>query len=121
MNAYGYDWHQTTVGRIETAQRPLRLNEAVDMGKLFGVALERLMPRPPDMELEQINEQIGHVTKAFGEVQEELSDLMRQETDIEKNLQEVSSRRKSAEIQAAVLRAELTGLMRAARNREVFG
>lgn len=42
MKAYGYDWHQTTVGRIEAAQRPLRLNEAVDLASLYGVSLNAL-------------------------------------------------------------------------------
>lgn len=46
MKAYGYDWHQTLIGRIEGAQRPLRLNEAADLAALYGVPLDRLLIRP---------------------------------------------------------------------------
>jgi transcriptional regulator with XRE-family HTH domain len=43
MGAYGYDWHQTIVGRLETAQRPLRLNEAVALASLFEVPVDSLL------------------------------------------------------------------------------
>lgn len=46
LDAYGYDWHQVMIGRIETAQRPLRLNEAVDLADLFGIPLTDLLGSP---------------------------------------------------------------------------
>jgi uncharacterized protein (DUF3084 family) len=52
MDAYGYDWHQTTVGRIESAQRPLRLNEAVHLAALFEVPAEMLLSSGLDAEVD---------------------------------------------------------------------
>lgn len=49
MDAYGYDFHQTTVAKVEAAQRPLRLNEAADMCRLFGVTLADLLAAVPGM------------------------------------------------------------------------
>jgi hypothetical protein len=46
MKAYGYDWHQTLIGRIEAAQRPLRLNEAAALAALFGKSLTALTAKP---------------------------------------------------------------------------
>lgn len=55
MKAYGYDWHQTQVGRIEAGQRPLRLNEAVDLAALFGVSLDTLATRAaPDADIDEL-------------------------------------------------------------------
>ena len=50
MKAYGYTWHQTVVAKIETGQRPLRLNEAVDLADLYAVSLADLFapPKGPD-------------------------------------------------------------------------
>jgi transcriptional regulator with XRE-family HTH domain len=49
MDAYGYEWHQTTVAKVEAAQRPLRLNEAADMCRLFGVTIAGLLSAVPGM------------------------------------------------------------------------
>ncbi len=38
MRAYGYQWSQATVTRLETASRPIRVNELVDLATLFGVS-----------------------------------------------------------------------------------
>jgi transcriptional regulator with XRE-family HTH domain len=43
MKAYGYDWQQATVARIEAASRPLRLNELLDLAALFSVSLTDLL------------------------------------------------------------------------------
>ena len=42
MEASGYNWHQTTVGRVENGKRPLRLNELVHLAAMFGVSPIRL-------------------------------------------------------------------------------
>jgi transcriptional regulator with XRE-family HTH domain len=46
MESYGYHWHQTVVAKIETGQRPLRLNEALDLAALFGVSVTDLLVPP---------------------------------------------------------------------------
>jgi transcriptional regulator with XRE-family HTH domain len=57
MRAYGYQWSQATVTRLESASRPIRVNELADLAILFdvpvaqfldsgvsrGIALERLV------------------------------------------------------------------------------
>jgi len=54
MKAYGYNWVQSTVGRIESGERPLRLNEVVHVAALFGVApIEFLVPNVTPARLEE--------------------------------------------------------------------
>ena len=47
MRAYGYSWNQSTITRIESASRPLRLNELADLAILFGVPVAQLLERDP--------------------------------------------------------------------------
>lgn len=47
MEGYGYHWHQSVIAKIETGQRPLRLNEALDLAALHGVPLTDLVVPPP--------------------------------------------------------------------------
>jgi gamma-glutamyl:cysteine ligase YbdK (ATP-grasp superfamily) len=58
MAEYGYDWHQTTVGRTETATRPLRLNEAVALAGLFEVPVTQLVAPPKVAESAELAAQI---------------------------------------------------------------
>jgi hypothetical protein len=82
MSAFGYEWHQTLIGRIEAAQRPLRLNEAVDLAALYGVPLERLL-RPAfaaitaerlDTEIEQARSRLTVATRDYEEVEQRWQD-----------------------------------------------
>jgi transcriptional regulator with XRE-family HTH domain len=43
MKAFGYNWRQSTIGKIEAAQRPLRLNELADLALLFEIPLKALL------------------------------------------------------------------------------
>lgn len=69
MTIYGYDWHQTTVGRTESAERPLRLNEVVHLAALFKVPVTQFL-LPVDMTLQQIEEQIERETKERDEIRD---------------------------------------------------
>jgi transcriptional regulator with XRE-family HTH domain len=51
MQAYGYDFHQTTIAKIEAAQRPLRVRELADFAALYGVEIHDLI-YPPSGSLE---------------------------------------------------------------------
>lgn len=53
MRSYGYDYHQTTVAKIEAGQRPFRVRELVDFAALFGMPPEHLIQQPAAGELEQ--------------------------------------------------------------------
>jgi transcriptional regulator with XRE-family HTH domain len=69
MTAYGYTWHQTTVGRVETAERPLRLNEVVHLAAMFQVPVTQFL-LPVDMTLQEIDDAIEEETKARDEIRE---------------------------------------------------
>jgi transcriptional regulator with XRE-family HTH domain len=88
MEAYGYSWHQTTVGRIESGQRPLRLNEVVHVAAMFGVNPIQFLV--PNVRPERLTEDI----KASEEGREE---VLRQLKDAKAELNHVSQRRAGAE------------------------
>lgn len=43
MRAKGYEWHRSTIAKIESAERPIRINEAADLVSLFGISLADLL------------------------------------------------------------------------------
>lgn len=43
MKPFGYNWRQSTIGKIEAAQRPLRLNELADLALMFEIPLRDLL------------------------------------------------------------------------------
>lgn len=57
MQAYGYDFHQTTIAKIEAAQRPLRVRELADFAALYGVEIHDLI-YPPSSSLEDVAREI---------------------------------------------------------------
>lgn len=44
MTARGFSWHQTTVAKTETGERPLRLTEALALADELGVDLTVFLP-----------------------------------------------------------------------------
>jgi transcriptional regulator with XRE-family HTH domain len=65
MTAYGYDFHQTTIAKIEAAQRPLRVRELADFAALYGVEVQHLV-YPPSRSLPEIDQEIAEVTARLG-------------------------------------------------------
>jgi transcriptional regulator with XRE-family HTH domain len=61
MTAYGYDFHQTMIAKIEAAQRPLRVRELADFGALYGVEVQELV-YPPTGSLSETAEDIAEAT-----------------------------------------------------------
>ena len=61
MTAYGYDFHQTTIAKIESAQRPLRVRELADFAALYGLELQELVYAPTSS-LPEIDQEIVDVT-----------------------------------------------------------
>ena len=57
MTAYDYDFHQTTIAKIEAAQRPLRVRELADFAALYGVEVQDLV-YPPTRSLPEIDREI---------------------------------------------------------------
>lgn len=46
MSGLGHAWRQTTVTKTESADRPLRVNEAVHLANVFGVPVGDLLGAP---------------------------------------------------------------------------
>lgn len=61
MTAYGYDFHQTTIAKIEAAQRPLRVRELADFAALYSVEVQDLV-YAPTRSLPEIDQEIADVT-----------------------------------------------------------
>ncbi len=67
MRAYGYQWSQATVTRLESASRPIRLNELADLAILFSVPVAQFLEsRDLDFQwddLEALESEIASLTK----------------------------------------------------------
>jgi transcriptional regulator with XRE-family HTH domain len=78
MTAYGYDFHQTTIAKIEAAQRPLRVRELADFAALYDLDVQDLV-YPPTRSAAETDEEISEVTARLEIVQaraaEEFSQL----------------------------------------------
>jgi len=61
MKAYGYDFHQTMIAKIEAAQRPLRVRELADFAALYGMEVHELI-YPPAGSLTEVNGEIAMLT-----------------------------------------------------------
>ena len=72
MAAYGYSWHQTTVGRIERGKRPLRLNELVHLSAMFGVSPIRVIV--PNVTPDRLSDDIKAVEDARSDIIERLQE-----------------------------------------------
>ena len=61
MKAYGYDFHQTMIAKIEAAQRPLRVRELADFAALYGMEVHELI-YPPAGSLREVSREIAILT-----------------------------------------------------------
>jgi len=61
MKAYGYDFHQTMIAKIEAAQRPLRVRELADFAALYGMEVHELI-YPPAGSLKEVSREIVTLT-----------------------------------------------------------
>jgi transcriptional regulator with XRE-family HTH domain len=109
MDAYGYSWHQTTVGRIEGGQRPLRLNEVVHVAAMFGVnPIQFLVPnvRPAGLaeDIKASEEGREAVLEQLKEAKAELNHVSARRTGAEERYQKLVRELEQAEMQLAALR-----------------
>lgn len=88
MEASGYHWHQTTVGRIESGKRPLRLNELVQLAAMFGVSPIRLIV--PNVTPDRLSDDIKAVEDAR-------SDIVGRLEEARDQLENASTRRSGAQ------------------------
>jgi transcriptional regulator with XRE-family HTH domain len=67
MKAYGYDFHQTMIAKIEAAQRPIRVRELADFAALYGVEAHELI-YPPAGSLKEAAKEIAALRGQLREV-----------------------------------------------------
>ena len=65
MRPFGYEWSQATVTRLESATRPIRLNELADLALLYSVPIEQFLePEVQDFawdDLDALDREIEHL------------------------------------------------------------
>jgi transcriptional regulator with XRE-family HTH domain len=88
MAAFDVDWHQTTVGRTETAQRPLRLNEAFALAALFRVGLSTLIG-PPRVDPATLGD--DELKLKYGEAAGQMEALGEARAEAEKKLEQAAA------------------------------
>lgn len=66
---YGLPFHQQTIQRIESGERPIRLNEAFLIAKTLGVSLDTMTSSagPSDLELRQLVDLLRWSARANGD------------------------------------------------------
>ncbi len=106
MRAYGYDWSQAIVTRLEAATRPTRLNELADLALLFEVpALELLgFGAPEDFDAAEreiselltiqtrLREQLSHARSLVFELKEKATSAQQDEARIFATLLRIDAR-----------------------------
>jgi transcriptional regulator with XRE-family HTH domain len=88
MKAFGYDWQQATVARIEAASRPLRLNELLDLAALYNVPLTDLLAPPRGRDPESVKEMRQEAEALHQALAQEVERAERAEGDIAKATEE---------------------------------
>lgn len=109
MKAYGYTWHQTTVGRIESGQRPLRLNEVVHVAAMFGVSPIQLLvpsttPARLSEDIEASKEGREHVMRQLADAKARLNGASALHSDANENYQRLLRELERADMHLAALR-----------------
>lgn len=69
----GHRWHQTTVGKVESGERPIKLSEAVAVAEILGVPLVSLVGEvAPDADRGAAIRELLNVQRQIGARIEEL-------------------------------------------------
>jgi transcriptional regulator with XRE-family HTH domain len=77
MQAFGYEFHQTMVAKIEAAQRPLRVRELADFAALYGVEVQELI-HAPNGSLEDVAKEIAEVKAQWHRAQQQADESARE-------------------------------------------
>lgn len=110
MTSSGYDWHQTTVGRTESAARPLRVNEAVLLAAIFEVPITQLLVPAAmkisdiDTEISAIEETLDHIGKMAAEFQSKVDYVAAVQQEINEAYRKLTSGIEGLESRLKLLR-----------------
>jgi transcriptional regulator with XRE-family HTH domain len=109
MTAYGYDFHQTMIAKIEAAQRPLRVRELADFAALYGVEVQDLV-YPPTRSLPEIDQEIAEVTARLATVQAQAAGASHQLRDARAAMDAAQAAFHTSAAEAAVMEGRLAAL-----------
>ena len=109
MTAYGYDFHQTMIAKIEAAQRPLRVRELADFAALYGVEIQDLV-YPPTRSLLEIDREIAEVTARLKTVQTQATAASHHLEAARKTMHEAEAAFQVSAAEAAVVEGRLASL-----------
>jgi transcriptional regulator with XRE-family HTH domain len=115
MKAYGYDFHQTMIAKIEAAQRPLRVRELADFAALYGVEVQDLV-YPPTASPAETDQEIAEVTATLEAVKARAADAQRQLLAATETMERAKITYEACAADAAVLEGRL-GSLQAERQR----
>ena len=102
MQAFGYDFHQTMIAKIEAAQRPLRVRELADFAALYDVEVQELI-YPPSGSLEEAAQEIQELEAQREKVREQARALESRLSEIHSALIATESEYGSSSRELAVL------------------
>ncbi len=104
MRAYGYDWSQAIVTRMEAATRPTRLNELADLALLFEVPAMELLGFGAPEDFDDAERQITELLTIRARLREEFSYAHSRVRALQE--QAASAQQDEAEKAAALLRTD---------------
>src|SRR6266567_4117252 len=110
MRAYGYDFHQTMIAKIEAAQRPLRVRELADFAALYGVEVQDLV-YPPTGSLPETDQEIAEVTARRDMVQAQADEARRQLDSAHEAVHHAEAAYRASAAETAVLEGRLASLL----------
>jgi transcriptional regulator with XRE-family HTH domain len=102
MQAYGYDFHQTMIAKIEAAQRPLRVRELADFAALYGVEVQQLI-YPSSSSPEEVAREITEVELRRSMFRQEAAIAAARVIQAQADLADAENQRHSAERELAML------------------
>lgn len=109
MTAYGYDFHQTAIAKIEAAQRPLRVRELADFAALYGVEVQDLV-YPPTRFLPEIDQEIAEVAARLDQARAAEAAASHQLESARKATRDAEAAYQMSVAEIAVLEGRLTSL-----------
>jgi transcriptional regulator with XRE-family HTH domain len=109
MKAYGYDFHQTTIAKIEAAQRPIRVRELADLAALYAVEVHELI-YPPAGSLEEADKEIATLRGQLREVTARAEAAAAAVANAEADLAAAQEEHRAGSGQAAMLNGRLSFL-----------
>ncbi len=111
MRAYGYDFHQTMIAKIEGAQRPLRVRELADFAALYGAEVNDLI-YSPSSSLDEVTRELGEVELLRSRYRQQAEASLARVTELRNELTAAEDELYSAEGELAALDARVQFLRR---------